>query len=323
MLTNIVLVMIGLFGLFIGGNWLVKGASRIATSFGISTLIIGLTIVAIGTSAPELLVSISAALRGSSGIAVGNVVGSNIANIGLILGITGLIAPIMVQAVLIRREIPIMLVVSIFAYLLVLDGALSRLDGVLLLFGFIVFNGAFYFLARQEAEEAEAEEAARIAAGGESDVPDDGVNLPLEVGRVIVGVGLLVLGADSLVNGASEIARSFGISELVIGITMVAFGTSLPELATGVAAAMKNENDIVVGNIIGSNIANILLILGATAFILPIEIDPGLTQFEFVVMLLFSFALLPFAWNRVVSRRESALFFGAYIAFIVYSFLVN
>lgn len=316
MLMNVILVAIGLVGLFFGGNWLVKGASRIAASFGVSTLIIGLTIVAIGTSAPELLVSVSAALRESSGIAVGNVVGSNIANVGLILGVTGIIAPITVQAVLVRREIPILIVVSILAYLLVLDGLLSRLDGILLLFGFISFNMLFYFLARQQAKEHNAAEAARI------DVPDDGedVKILMEVGRVVLGIALLVIGAELLVRGATEIARSFGISELVIGITMVAFGTSLPELATGVVAAMKNENDIVVGNIIGSNIANLLLILGMTSFILPIEIDPGLTQFEFLVMIAFSVMILPFAMNRELSRNESALFLGAYLAFIAYTF---
>jgi len=321
MLMNVIFVLIGLVGLFFGGNWLVKGASRIAASFGISTLIIGLTIVAIGTSAPELLVSVSAALRGSSGIAVGNVVGSNIANVGLILGVTGIIAPITVQAVLVRREIPIMIVVSIFAYLLLLDGILNRLDGILLLFGFISFNMLFYFLARQQAKEHDAEEEAAAAAGIELPDDEEEANILLEVGRVILGIAFLVVGAELLVRGASEIARSVGISELVIGITMVAFGTSLPELATGVIAAMKNENDIVVGNIIGSNIANLLLILGMTSFILPIDIDPGLIQFEFLVMIAFSIMILPFAMNRELSRTESAFFLGSYLAFIAYTFI--
>jgi cation:H+ antiporter len=309
----------GLIGLYFGGEWLVKGASRTALSFALSPLIIGLTVVSIGTSAPELLVSVQAALNGSAGIALGNVIGSNIANIGLILGVTGLIKSIRVQDSLVTREIPLMLVVTVFASLLILDGTLSRLDGVLLLFMFVAMNGLFYYLARQDPSEVD------LTIDEDHDgIPDaQEVKIPVELVRILFGIGALVLGANLLVSGASDIARSVGISELVIGLTMVAFGTSLPELAASVTAALKDEADIAIGNVIGSNIANLLLVLGATAFILPFDVGGELSVVEFVAMIGFSFMLLPFARNRELSRRESALFLGAYLAFVTYSFLVG
>lgn len=317
-LVDIVRVVAGLIGLFIGGEWLVRGASRVAEHFGISPLIIGLTIVAIGTSAPELLVSIIAALGGSSDLALGNVVGSNIANIGLILGLTGLITPVAVQVTLVRREIPLTILITVFAVLLMLDGAVQRLDGLLLMVGFIATSAFFYWLAVQQHEEDEAAHA--------DDPPgadDKKVQLGLEFVRIIAGIAALVLGANLLVEGASNIARGLGVPELIIGVTMVAFGTSLPELATSIMAAIRKENDIAVGNVIGSNIANLLLVLGATAFIQPFDIQPDLqtVSVELVVMLAFSLLLWPFARNRILSRRESALFLGGYLAFVVYSFI--
>lgn len=318
LLQNLLFVLLGLAGLFFGGRWLVTGASRVAAALRISPLVIGLTIVAIGTSAPELVVSLIAATQGSEGLALGNVVGSNIANIGLILGLTGVIRAVRVQESLVKREIPIMLVVTVFATLLILDGTLSRLDGLLLLFGFIAFNGLFYYLIRAHPESVDLDSE-------EKTKPEDPskVNLALEAGRIVLGSMVLVVGAQTLVTGASEIARSIGISEVVIGVTMVAFGTSLPELATSIMATLRGENDIAIGNVIGSNIANLLLVLGATSFVATIDVfnETELTVVEYGMMLLFSFLLLPFARNRILSRRESALFLGLYMAFIVYVFL--
>jgi cation:H+ antiporter len=329
-MSDVLLIAVGLVGLYLGGGWLVQGSTRIATAFGVSVLIIGLTIVAIGTSMPELIVSVLSALRGASGIALGNVIGSNIANIGLILGLTGIIAPIAVHETLIKREIPILLIVTLFASLLILDGFISRLDGVLLLFGFVVYNLLLYFLARQQAIAHDAEIEAKEAAIGK-DIPDpgDSVNVPFEVGRVVLGIVVLVIGANLLVDGASNIALALGIPPLVIGVTMVAFGTSVPELATSLTAAFKGESDIAVGNVIGSNVANLLLVLGATAFVLPIEIGTStdgvgsaeLSIVEFGVMIAFTLLLLPFARNREFSRFESALFFGVYLAFVAYTLL--
>ncbi len=311
-MINILLVLAGLLALYYGANWLVRGSSRLAASFHVSPLIIGLTIVALGTSMPELLVSVTAAIEGQSDISVGNVVGSNIANIGLILGLSGLIRPLRVHASIVRREIPIMITVAIFSYLIILDAEIGRLDGVLLLFGYIAFNGLFYFLATQERAEID------LDALPPTDVL---INRWWELGYVIVGIIVLMLGANWLIDGSVAIARSIGVSELVIGLTMVAVGTSLPELATSVVAAIKKESDIAIGNVVGSNIANILLILGATVVIRPISIDPGLRSFEFFVMIGFSLLLYPFARNETLGRRESAVFLGAYVAFIAFAFL--
>lgn len=321
LLQNLLLVAIGLAGLFFGGEWLVTGASRVAVRLRISPLIIGLTIVAIGTSAPELVVSIIAATQGSEGLALGNVVGSNIANIGLILGLTGVMRAVNVEESLVKREIPIMLIVTIFATVLILDGRLTRLDGIFLLLGFVAFNALFYFLVRNNPEKS-AEQSSDTSPDKQKREDPNKINLPLEAGRIVLGSLVLVIGAQTLVTGATEIARSIGISEVVIGVTMVAFGTSLPELATSFMAALRGENDIAVGNVIGSNIANLLLVLGATSFLATIDVfnETELTIVEYGMMLLFSFLLLPFARNRVLSRRESALFLGLYAAFIVYTF---
>lgn len=312
-MQDLVYVALGLVGLFLGGDWLVRGASRIAQAFSISPLIIGLTIVAIGTSAPELVVSLIAATQGNSGIALGNVLGSNIANIGLILGLTGVISAVAVKETLVRREIPIMILTTFFATLLVLDGQLSRLDGILLLFGFLVFTLMFYYLARADSMD-------------EDDEPrDTSIRIPVEIGFVLLGSVGLVLGANFLVEGATNIARALGVPDLIIGVTVVAIGTSLPELATSLTAAFKGESDIAVGNVVGSNISNLLLILGATSFVGPFTILPDLSAvgIEFIAMLGFSLMLWPFARNRVLSRFESALFLGAYLAFIIFSLSNN
>lgn len=315
MLENIGFVIIGLVGLFFGGNWLVRGASNIAISFGVSTLFIALTFVAVGTSMPEMLVSLQSALQGNSNLAIGNVVGSNIANIGLILGATGLIAPIKVQAVLIRREIPIMILFTIFATILTLDGVISRVDGLLLLFSFVGFNTMFYFLAKQEQDTA-----ARLLADMD-DVPEKTeLNRTKEIGYLLGGIALLIVGAGFMVEGAVNMARAVGVSDLVIAVTMVAFGTSLPELAASLTAAFHKESDLAIGNIVGSNIANLLLILGVTAFVQPINVNTGEIQLEFLVMIAFSILLVPFARHQQLGRRESALFLGAYFAFVLYTF---
>lgn len=313
-MLDIGLIAVGLAGLFFGGNWLVRGASNFALSFGISTLIIALTFVAIGTSMPELLVSLQSALQGNSDLAIGNVLGSNIANIGLILGATGLIAPITVQAILLRREIPIMIMFTIFTYIFALDGQLSRVDGLLLLFSFVGFNTMFYYLAKQEQDAHD-----RLLADMDDPPPLDELNRAKEFGFLFAGIALLVVGAQFMVRGAVNIAVALDVSELVIGITIVAFGTSLPELAASLAAAFNGESDLAIGNVVGSNIANLLLILGVTAFVQPISVNTGEIQLEFWIMIAFSALLIPFARHQQLGRRQSALFLGAYLAFIIYS----
>ena len=313
MLLNAALLIAGLIALFYGGNWLARGASNLAMSFGVSVLVIALTFVAIGTSMPELLVSLQAALIGKSDFALGNVIGSNIANIGLILGVTGLIAPLSVKAVLLRREIPIMILFSICVVALTLDGDINRPDGSILLLAFVAFNVMLYRWAKRERNERE-----RLLADLD-EMPQCGRNRAREFTWLLLGVLALVLGSRMMVEGAVNLARMVGVSELVIAITLVAFGTSLPELAASISAAYHGETDLAIGNVVGSNIANLLLILGATAFVQPIEVNRAEVQLEFVVMLAFSVLLIPFLRHHQLGRRQSAIFLGAYLAFIIYS----
>lgn len=245
----------GLAGLFFGGEYLVRGASVLARKFGLSPMVIGLTVVGFGTSAPELLVSVQAALAGEPGIAIGNVMGSNIANILLILGVSAVIAPLVIPARRLWRDLAIMLVASAALWPVLADGAVTRVDGMLLVAGLVGFLALALFTGgNPEDVEVSADEPAWKAWA-----------------QTLGGLIVLVIGARLLVTSASEIARGFGISEAVIGLTVVAVGTSLPELATSAIAALRRQTDIAVGNVVGSNIFNILGILGATALIAPID----------------------------------------------------
>lgn len=250
------LFVIGLLGLFFGGEFLVRGASSIARRFGISPLVIGLTIVGFGTSAPELLVSVNAALAGQPAIAIGNVLGSNIANILLILGVSALIAPLIIPARRLARDLAFMLLATGAIWVMLLDGMVSRFEGGLLLMGLAAFLYMAFTSGSVEQEDDPLETSVAKAA-------------LMTVGGLVI----LVIGAHFLVESASTIARTFGISEAVIGLTIVAVGTSLPELATSVIAAYRRQTEIAVGNIVGSNIFNIFGILGVTAIIAPIPAD--------------------------------------------------
>ncbi len=250
------LFVLGLLGLFFGGEFLVRGASSIARRFGISPLVIGLTIVGFGTSAPELLVSVNAALAGQPAIAIGNVLGSNIANILLILGVSALIAPLIIPVRRLARDLAFMLLATGAIWVMLLDGMVSRFEGGLLLVGLAVFLYMAFTSGSVEQEDDPLETSVAKAA-------------LMTVGGLVI----LVIGAHFLVESASTIARTFGISEAVIGLTIVAVGTSLPELATSVIAAYRRQTEIAVGNIVGSNIFNIFGILGVTAIIAPIPAD--------------------------------------------------
>ncbi len=314
MIENALLVVFGLAGLFVGGEWLVRAASRLAASFGVAPLVIGLTVVSFGTSAPELAVSLQAALAGSSDIAVGNVVGSNIANIGLILGLSGLIVALPVHISLMRREIPVMIGVSIITFLMALDGEVGRPEGLLLFACLLLFTG--YLMIESRRERTSPEETAKIAqiegVGGK-------INRWQEAGRFVVGLALLVTGANLTVTSASAIARGLGVSELVIGVTLVAVGTSLPELVTSIIAAVKCEPDIAVGNIVGSNIFNLLSILGLTAIVRPVPVAAAVLQVEMPVMIGFAALLFPFVLDRVLQRTQAAAFLALYLAFVIFT----
>jgi cation:H+ antiporter len=308
MLLPILSIIGGLILLAFGAEGLVRGSSAIALRLGTAPLVVGLTIVAFGTGTPELVVSISAALNGSSSIALGNVVGSNISNIALILGVAALVKPMTVRAEVIKREVPIMIAVTAFLWLLLYDGELGRFDGAILTIGSIAYTFFTYKLSQQKEKrfvEEEFEEA----------LPIPKKSVWLDAVFIISGLALLVIGANVLLGGAVTIAKEFGISEVVIGLTIIAIGTSLPELATSVLAAYKNEPDIAFGNAIGSNILNILAVLGLTALIQPVSaaeirpLDLGV-MFGSTILL---FVLL--GRNYLLARLEGVLLL---IGFVIY-----
>lgn len=321
MVGNLIMVLLGLVGLYFGGEWLVTGSSRLARSFGIPALVVGLTVVAFGTSTPEMLVSLQAALQGSSDISIGNVVGSNIANIGLILGLAALLHPVTVRVEMLRREIPIMIAVSVLGFILLLDGEINRLDGVILLAAF----GGFLWVTLREAQRERKSDKVFAAEEAELEAEEEPVILPerrlFELGRLILGLVVLMVGARLTVDGAVALAREVGISELVIGITLVAVGTSLPELATSVIAALKKQSDIAIGNVVGSNIFNIVFILGVTSVITPIPVADNIRQFDGLVMIAFAVIVFPLAMRLTLERREAIIFLASYAAFIIITFL--
>ncbi len=313
------LFLFGLVLLTVGADVLVKGAAHLAGTLGISPLIIGLTVVAFGTSAPELAVSTSAAWSDQADLALGNVVGSNIFNVLFILGLSALVAPLLVQQQLIRIDVPVMIACSVLLLLLALDGGISRLDGFILFAGLLAYIGFLLKTARRESPEVQAEYLEGVDISEADGKPHWGRNL------AYIGAGLvmLVLGSNWLVDGAVALARSFGVSELVIGLTIVAAGTSLPELATSVMASFRGERDIAVGNVVGSNIFNILCVLGLSAVVSPsgIRVAESALQFDIPVMIAVAVACLPvFFAGRVITRGNGALLFAYY--FIYTGFLV-
>jgi len=319
MLLDLFYFVIGIVLIIAGANYLTEGASALARRFGVSPLVVGLTIVAFGTSTPELIVSLLSALKGNSDIAMGNVVGSNIFNVLVIGGITALVAPITVTRSTVRREIPLVLLASLVLSVMALDrvfagtGAteniLSRSEGIVLLCFFLIFLTYTFAIAKGDPSDPHTAPA-----------PTKHYPLWLLVVFIIGGLGGLVLGGELFVDAASSIARTLGMSEGFIGLTIVAAGTSLPELATSVAAALKKEPEIAVGNIVGSNIFNIFFILGTTATVTPIRIGGG-SSLDFLVMsfsaiLLYVFAVL--FGQRVIKRAEGAVLVLCFVLYTAY-----
>jgi len=317
-LMTFVYLIAGLVLLVAGAEVLVRGASKLAAQFGIPPLIIGLTVVAFGTSAPETAVSVQAAYAGSGGLAIGNVLGSNIANILLILGITALVAPLVVSRQLIRLDVPLMIGASLLAYALALDGNLSRLDGALL-FGCIIAYTVFQVIKGRQDNSAQADDEFSEEYGLHG--PANPYAWAVNLGLLLAGLVLLVGGANLLVEGAVELARAFGLSELVIGLTVIAIGTSLPELATSLIAVSKGERDIAVGNIVGSNLFNLLCVLGLTALVSPsaVLVPSNALAFDFPVMIAVAIACLPIFFNGYrINRWAGALFLCYYLLYTLY-----
>ncbi|MFH7241547.1 MAG: calcium/sodium antiporter [Spirulina sp.] len=320
MIVAILLLIAGGGLLLVGAESLVKGASRLAGLFGISPLIIGLTVVAYGTSAPEMAVSIQSSLAGQGDIALGNVIGSNIFNVLVILGLSSLVAPLVVAQQLIRLDVPIMIGVSALLFFFSLDQRLQPSDGIILLMGGVVYTVFLIYLSRRE-NNADVQAEYDQEYGLKERSPWSWLT---NLGWMVLGLGTLVLGSRLFINGAVDIATTLGVSQLVIGLTIVAAGTSLPELATSVVATLRGERDIAVGNVVGSNIFNILTVLGVMALASGngVAIPTAVLHFDLPVMVAVAVACIPiFATGNVISRWEGVLFSGYYVAYAAYLIL--
>jgi cation:H+ antiporter len=319
MLTHLLFFLLGLAALVAGAEALVRGASKIALSLGISPLVVGLTIVALGTSSPEVAVSVGAVLNGSTDIAVGNVVGSNVFNVLFILGVSALITPLVVHSQIIRQEVPIMIGASVVLVVMVLDGRLGRWESAMLL---ALLVGYMVFLVRQSRAESvevreEYEGAVRRPGAWDS-------HWAVQVLLIVLGLGLLVLGSEWLVDAAVAFARALGVSDLVIGLTIIAAGTSMPEVATSIMATLRGERDIAVGNVIGSNTFNILGCLGLSGVVSSagLGIAPSVLNFDLWVMVAVAFASLPvFLLRNEIGRRRGLMFLTFYVAYVAYLIL--
>jgi cation:H+ antiporter len=315
----------GLIALVVGGDLLVRGASAIALRAGVSTLVIGLTVVAYGTSMPELVVSLKAGLEGNPNIAVANVVGSNIFNVLMILGLCALILPLAVSRQLVKVDVPVMIGGSLAMAIMAYDGRIAWYEGVLLCIAVMGYTYSIVSSSRklEAKKKREAQEAARHAADTEADAAALKVppSLALNLFFIIGGLTVLVIGANYLIEGSVQLAKNFGVSDTVIGLTIVAVGTSLPEVAASVIATWKGERDIAIGNVIGSNIYNIFMILGIASVATPggLAVAPEMIVFDIPVMVAVAVICLPVFLSKLdISRLEGGLFFGGYVAYTTY-----
>jgi len=309
------LLVIGFVMLVKGADWFVDSASTIADKFGIPQMVIGLTIVAFGTSVPEAAISISAALKGNAAVTIGNVVGSNILNVLIILGITALITPLVIQKNTMKYEIPFVIAISgLLLFLGMNDGVISLTDGLILLailLGFLVY---LYRLTKEGTESAEKipEEIP------ESGRKDNNANVPKLIMVMIIGGVLIVFGSNITVDSATIIATNFGMSQRLIGLTIIAFGTSLPELITSVTAGIKGKADIAIGNIVGSNIFNILFVVGVTGVITPVEFAPNFLYDGIVAIIAATMLLLFVVKSKTLKRSGGIIMIASYLAYFIY-----
>ena len=312
MLEQVLMFVLGLVVLVVGADVMVRGASRLAVSFGVSPLVVGLTVVAFGTSAPEMAVSVGSALAGTPDLAIGNVVGSNIANVLLILGISALITPLLVDEQIIRQEIPIMIGASALLVVMALDGNIGLLESIVL-FALVITYTVFLVIQSRRASKAVQDE---FETGIPTSTWDS--HWAVQIGLIAAGLAMLVVGADWLVDAAVAFARAFGVSDLVIGLTVVAVGTSMPEIATSIVAAMRGQRDIAVGNVVGSNVFNILAVLGAAGIAsgAGLPVSEAARNFDLWVMLAVAFACLPIMiTGREIARWEGGVFLAYYAAY--------
>lgn len=320
---TILLLLGGFVLLIVGAEALVRGASKIAVVIGISPLVIGLTVVAFGTSSPELAVSIMSSMSGNVDIAVGNVVGSNIFNVLFILGLAAVVTPLVVAQQLIWLDVPLMIIVSLLMLWIGWDGNINRVEGVFLFAGMITYTVFLIRQSKKEKSKVIKEEYAGEYGDGKGWTIKQWL---LNLGLVVIGLAMLVLGSRWLVDSATSIAKGMGVSDLIIGLTIVAAGTSLPEVATSIIASIRGERDIAVGNVVGSNIFNILAVLGISSVVSPtgVPVSAAALQFDIPIMIAVAIACLPiFFTGHTIRRWEGFVFLGFYIAYVVYLILAS
>lgn len=320
-IITLVLFVLGFVFLVLGADTLVKGASEFATSMGISPLMVGLTILAFGTSAPELAVSVQAAYAGQPDLTIGNVIGSNILNILLVLGLGAVITPLAVNRKLIRLDLPLMIAVSLLLYILSLDGLISLTDGIIL---FVILLAYTVFLIIKSRYDSSIAASIELDELKEIEEHSKQHSIWLKIIYMVVGLTMLVVGAEWLVNGAVMIAQLFGLSELIIGLTIIAIGTSLPEIATTTAACLRGEKELVIGGVIGSNLFNISMVLGLSSMVAPqgIAVAAQAINVDMLIMLAVAILCVPlFITGGRIDRWEGLLFLGYYVAYTVYLIL--
>lgn len=313
MLPEILIFLVGAVILYYGAESLIKGAATLALRYGIRPLVVGLTVVALGTSMPEFVINFVAVLWEQDGIALGNIIGSNIANISLILGMSALMFPLSVNPAMLRKEYPLMVGAMLLFWVLAMDGVINQTDGLILVAGLIAFLVFVVLDARRYSRETALENV--------SEVEREDITAPAwkKAAYVIVGMVLLALGARMMIGSAVTIATYMGISDVVIGLTIVAVGTSLPELAASVVSATKDQTDLSVGNAMGSNLLNVLFVVGLISLIHPLRVSPESLDLHFPVMMGFSVLLLPLAWtDRRITRPEGCVLLAGFFGYMAY-----
>ncbi len=321
MILDLVFFVVGLLLLYYGAEWLVIGSSSLARGLGLTPIVIGLTVVAFGTSAPELVISLISSIKGNSMIAVGNVVGSNICNIALVLGLSAFFQPITSDRWVIKRDIPIMLGISLYLLLLSLNSKIGRFEGATLFGGIILYTFFNYYNAMKKS--GRVFEGQSIASESTTEKVEHVTLKASHIVLIVIGIAAVVTGAEILIDSAVSIMKIFGVSEKFIGLTIVAFGTSLPELATSLIAALRKEMDISIGNLVGSNVFNMLSVLGVAALVRPIPIPGGFIEssllIDYLVMMLIGF--LPWLMMRktsTVTRKDGLILLSCYIGYVIY-----
>lgn len=313
-IDDVILFLLGLLVLYYGAEWLIRGASGVALQFGIRPVVVGLTVVALGTSMPEFLVNFIAALDGEPDLALGNIIGSNISNIALILGASAVVLPITVTPQILQKEYPMMLGAMVVFYGISLDGTISRLDGGFLVLCLVAFIGYLFYDAKQNNHGMIDElEASGVEPSGTTD------SFPKKIAFLLAGTAGLAGGAHLMVSSALDIALTMGIDQIVIGLTIVAIGTSLPELAASMVGAVKSEADLSVGNVLGSNLLNVLFVVGSVSLMSPLDVEPSTLTIHFPVMLGICVLLLPIAWTRFqITRLEGGVLLATFFSYMTY-----